>query len=165
MNSGKSHVRSEHVDEMLLVRYLLGDLTEEEQGQVEDRVFEDSEYLGALEAAEADLIDSYVRGELSRLERRFECRFLTSPQRQSKVEFARALAMLDLTMPVMGGERAFDLLRNIRPDVPVVAASGYDESDAIARIADKEFAGFLQKPFEVDRLIETVASALGMVEE
>ena len=88
-------MRSERVDEMLLVRYLLGDLTEEEQVQVEDRAFEDAEYLGALEAAEADLIDSYVRGELSQLERRgFERRFLTSPQRRSKVEFARALAML-----------------------------------------------------------------------
>ena len=46
-------MRSERVDEMLLVRYLLGDLTEEEQAQVEDRAFEDAEYLGALEA-EAD---------------------------------------------------------------------------------------------------------------
>jgi two-component system, chemotaxis family, CheB/CheR fusion protein len=76
-----------------------------------------------------------------------------------------SLVILDLTMPVMGGEQAFDLLRAIRPDVPVLLISGYGESDAVARIADKDFAGFLQKPFEVDRLIETVASALGMAEE
>ena len=76
-----------------------------------------------------------------------------------------SLVILDLTMPVMGGEQAFDLLRATRPDVPVLLASGYDESDTLARIADKDFAGFLQKPFEVDRLIEAVASALGMVEE
>ena len=86
-------MRTERVDEVLLVNYLLGRLSEEEQVQVEDRAFADAEYLGALEGAEADLIDSYVRGELSQTERRqFESRFLTSSQRRSKVEHARALA-------------------------------------------------------------------------
>jgi hypothetical protein len=93
MNGGKSHMRSERADEVLLVRYLLGQLTEEEQVQVEDRAFADAGYLGLLEAAETDLIDSYVRGELSSSDRReFERRFFTSPQRREKVEFARALA-------------------------------------------------------------------------
>jgi hypothetical protein len=107
MSGGISHMRSERADEVLLVRYLLGNLTEEEQVQVEDRAFEDAEYLGALEAAEADLIDSYVSGELSEAERRgFEHRFLTSPQRRGKVEFARALARVvaeskaDVSVPV-----------------------------------------------------------------
>jgi anti-sigma factor RsiW len=79
--------------EALLIKYLLGDLTEEEQAAVEDRAFADAEYLGELRAAESDLIDSYVRGELPRSDRqRFESRFLTSPARRNKVEFARALA-------------------------------------------------------------------------
>jgi hypothetical protein len=86
-------MESERVDEALLVKYLLGDLSESEQVQVEDRAFADADYLGALEAAEADLIDAYVRGGLSQSERRaFERRFLTSHSRWSKVEFARALA-------------------------------------------------------------------------
>jgi len=86
---------SERADEKLLVKYLLGNLTEEEQVLVEDRAFADADYLGALEAAEADLIDAYLRGELSQSDRRgFELRFLTSPQRRSKVEFARALATI-----------------------------------------------------------------------
>lgn len=86
-------MRSERVDEVLLVQYLLGNLSETEQVQVEDRAFSDADYLGALEAAEADLIDAYVCGGLSQTERRaFERQFLTSPSRRSKVEFARALA-------------------------------------------------------------------------
>jgi hypothetical protein len=86
-------VRTERVDEVLLQRYLLGALSEEEQVQVEDRAFADAGYLGAVEAAEADLIDAYVGGELSPANRRqFESRFFLSPQRRSKVEFARALA-------------------------------------------------------------------------
>src|SRR5437016_72004 len=95
MSCRESPMQSERIDEKLLVQYLLGNLSEEEQVQVEDRAFADAGYLGALEAAEADLIDAYVRGELSQSERRgFEGRFLMSPQRRSKVEFARALSMV-----------------------------------------------------------------------
>ena len=80
-------------NEGLIVRYLLGDLPEEEQARVEDRAFADADYMNALEASEADLIDTYVRGGLSQSERRaFERRFLTSTNRRSKVEFAKALA-------------------------------------------------------------------------
>jgi hypothetical protein len=86
-------MRTEHDDELLLVNYLLGKLTEEEQARVEDRAFADRDYMGAMDAAEADLIDAWVSGELTPADRRaFERRFLTSPQRLGKVEFARALA-------------------------------------------------------------------------
>ena len=86
-------MRAERIDETLFLKYLLGDLSEDRQVDVEDRAFADREVLDALEAAEADLIDAWVRGELSPSERRaFERRFLTSPQRRNKVEFARALA-------------------------------------------------------------------------
>ncbi len=86
-------MRTERVDEVLLQKYLLGTLSEEEEVQVEDRAFADAGYLGVIEAAEADLIDAYVRGELPSADRRrFEARFFLSPQRRSKVEFARALA-------------------------------------------------------------------------
>ena len=70
MSGGKSHMRTESVDELLLVKYLLGNLTEEEQVQVEDRAFADRDYMGALDAAEADLIDAYVSGELAQADRR-----------------------------------------------------------------------------------------------
>ena len=93
--AGKSPMRSQRSNETWQVKYLLGNLTEEEQVQVEDRAFADADYLSALEATEADLIDAYVRGELSQSDRRsFELRFLTSPERRRKVEFARALATI-----------------------------------------------------------------------
>src|SRR5215831_10260978 len=93
MNGGKSDMRSERVDEILLTNYLLGKLSEEEAVQLEDRAFADAAYRGELEAAEADLIDAYVRGDLTQSDRReFERRFLTSPGRRGKVEFAVALA-------------------------------------------------------------------------
>jgi hypothetical protein len=88
-------MRSQRSNETWQVKYLLGNLTEEEQVQVEDRAFADQDYLSGLEATEADLIDAYVRGELSPSDRRsFELRFLASPERRRKVEFARALATI-----------------------------------------------------------------------
>lgn len=86
-------MQSERIDEMLLVRYLLGDVSEEEQVAVEDRAFSDVAYRGALEAAEADLIDAWVRGDLDKAQRRaFAQRFLNSASRRRKVDFAQDLA-------------------------------------------------------------------------
>jgi hypothetical protein len=93
------------LDEKLVVRYLLGRLPEEEQLQLEERAFSDREYMQNVEAVERDLIDEYVRGELSDFEReQFEKLFLASPERRRKVEFARALTNLVSETPL--AERA-----------------------------------------------------------
>ena len=85
----------EPFDEGFIVRYLLGDLTEQEQIEVEDRAFSDPQFLQYVQAVEADLIDDYVRVGLSESERRrFERRFMASHERREKVEFARALTHL-----------------------------------------------------------------------
>jgi len=79
-------------NEKLISRYLLGELPEEQQVEIEDRAFSDREYLATITAVENDLIDEYVRGELSADARqRFESRFLASAERRKRVEFAKAL--------------------------------------------------------------------------
>ena len=86
-------MKTEALSGQLIVRYLLGDLPEEEQARLEDRAFSDPDLLQSIEDTENDLIDEYVCGALSGLERRqFERRFLASAERQKKIEFARALA-------------------------------------------------------------------------
>src|SRR5689334_9381277 len=80
-------------DEKLIARYLLGELPEEQQVEIEDRAFADKEYLASITAVENDLIDEYVRHELSEADRRkFESRFLASAERRKRVEFAKALS-------------------------------------------------------------------------
>ena len=79
-------------EEKLISQYLLGELPEDQQVQIEDRAFSDKEYLATITAVENDLIDEYVRGELSATDRqRFETRFLASAERRKRVEFAKAL--------------------------------------------------------------------------
>jgi anti-sigma-K factor RskA len=78
--------------EKLITQYLLGELPEEQQVEIEDRAFSDKDYLASITSAENDLIDEYVRGELSAADRqRFETHFLASAERRKRVEFATAL--------------------------------------------------------------------------
>ena len=73
------------------------------------------------------------------------------------------LVILDLAMPVMGGVEALDRIKAIRPGVPVIITTGYGEAEATRRFAGKDMAGFLQKPFTVNQLVETIAVVLGQL--
>ncbi|MEW6211261.1 MAG: hypothetical protein AB1631_23045 [Acidobacteriota bacterium] len=83
-------MKTQSEKDQLLVRYLLGQLSEEEQHRVEKRYFDDDDFYEQLEVVEDDLIDAYVRERLSPSEREhFEQRFLSFEDRREKVEFAR----------------------------------------------------------------------------
>lgn len=71
-----------------------------------------------------------------------------------------ALVMLDLTMPHLDGEQTFGELRRIQPDVRVVLMSGYSQPESVARFAGQGLAGFVQKPFSLDTLRESVHHVL-----
>jgi|HubBroStandDraft_6_1064221.scaffolds.fasta_scaffold03669_3 hypothetical protein len=76
----------------LLTRYLLGSLSEEETARLDELSFTDDEFAAQLTAAENDLVDSYVRGELpAETEAEFKAAYLTSPRRREKVTFAETL--------------------------------------------------------------------------
>jgi hypothetical protein len=74
-----------------MVAYLLGDLSEEKQALAAAQLFTEPHYQ-RLQIVEEELIEDYLRGELSRDERdRFENFFLAEPHRRARVEFARAM--------------------------------------------------------------------------
>jgi len=70
-----------------------------------------------------------------------------------------SVVLLDLQMPVKGGDQVLAEMKLVNPNVPVILSSGYDESDASRRYGLKP-AGFLQKPYTSDRLLESVAGAI-----
>jgi hypothetical protein len=79
-------------DPNLMKRYFLGGASPKERAGLESQYFADAEIFEELVAVENDLIDSYVRGRLSNLERQqFEQQYLNSSQRWARVEFARTL--------------------------------------------------------------------------
>jgi hypothetical protein len=76
----------------VLTRYLLGQLSEDERIEVEDRYLSNAGVFDELVVAEDELIDDYVRGELSLSNRElFERNFLCSVARRERVKSARAL--------------------------------------------------------------------------
>lgn len=80
-------------DEMLIRRYLLGNVTEEQQRRIEERLLTDDRYYSRFDKIEEDLIDDYVRGQLESDDAlRFEQHFMSAPGRRESVEFAKALA-------------------------------------------------------------------------
>lgn len=67
------------------------------------------------------------------------------------------LVMLDLSMPVLSGERAAREIRQVREDVPVVITSGFTREDFLERFHDVSPAAFLQKPFSFSALSEALS--------
>lgn len=79
--------------EALIRQYLLGNLPADERIKLEDECFAKADAFEELVAADNDLIDSYVNGELHETEKAlFERRYLTSSLRRRRVEFAGTLA-------------------------------------------------------------------------
>ena len=75
-----------------LKKYLLGDMSAEDQQCLEQRLLIDSAAFEELKCTEDELIDDYLEGTLSGNEReKFESFFLSAPERQQKLSFAKAL--------------------------------------------------------------------------
>ena len=80
------------VDPDLLVAYLLGTLPADEIERLDERSITDDEFAWRLRAAEDDLVDAYVRGELSGAALlQFRAAYLGSPDRAARVRFAEGL--------------------------------------------------------------------------
>lgn len=78
--------------EPALVRYILGAASPGECQEIEERYLNNTDFFEALVAVENDLIDAYVRGQLSGADReRFEKHFLATEDRRQRVAFAEAL--------------------------------------------------------------------------
>jgi len=77
-------------------------------------------------------------------------------ERVRTTETGYGCVLLDLTMPHMDGAETYRALRQARPDLPVLLMSGFNEKDAVSHFAGNGLAGFLQKPFEIEKLRRTL---------
>ncbi|WP_176960183.1 response regulator [Lentzea jiangxiensis] len=68
--------------------------------------------------------------------------------------------LLDHSMPGLSGEEVLAELEREGLTVPVVLTSGYDRTSLERRFAGHEVAGYLQKPFRIEALDETVRHVL-----
>jgi DNA-binding NtrC family response regulator len=68
-----------------------------------------------------------------------------------------AILIMDLTMPNMDGLEAFDQIRTLDPNLPVILCSGYCVEDfPLDRDMLRGKTAFMQKPFSMDGLTRLV---------
>ncbi|KAA3663292.1 MAG: PAS domain S-box protein [Chloroflexi bacterium] len=77
-------------------------------------------------------------------------------QQQNRIK----LIILDLSMPGLSIKEAITQFRQITPNIPLMISSGYSESEANQQLGDLDVAGFLQKPYNVKKLITIVNKQL-----
>lgn len=76
-----------------MTSYLLGELSEAEQTELESQYFADATLVDRVIQVETRLLDEYARGRLSvELRARVERRYLAHPKRRARLKFADALA-------------------------------------------------------------------------
>jgi hypothetical protein len=82
------------IDEIVLRRYVLGQLGADERIRVEDAYFEDDETFGVLLGVEDELIEQYIANRLTADERELlEREYLSTPGGRERLRLARALVM------------------------------------------------------------------------
>jgi|ERR1043166_1379408 cell division protein FtsB len=87
--------------DQVITQYLLGTLPEVERERLDELSVTSEEFAESLSANEKDLIDAYVRGELSGTTlAQFESHYLASPIRRERVEFAEAFQVFAKTQTV-----------------------------------------------------------------
>jgi len=70
------------------------------------------------------------------------------------------MAILDMILPDMGGGDTYDRLKEINPGIKVLLASGYDIDYQGRDIMERGCDGFIQKPFNMNELLEKVRGIL-----
>jgi CheY-like chemotaxis protein len=70
------------------------------------------------------------------------------------------LVLTDMMMPVMDGPATILALRQIRPNVRIIGASGIEHNGMLAQAVGAGLKHFLPKPYTADVLLRTLADAL-----
>ena len=70
------------------------------------------------------------------------------------------MVILDMILPDMGGGDTYDKLKEINPGIKVLLASGYDIDYQGRDIMERGCDGFIQKPFNMNELLEKIRGIL-----
>ncbi|MEA5111818.1 Sensory/regulatory protein RpfC [bioreactor metagenome] len=70
------------------------------------------------------------------------------------------LVLMDIRMPVMDGLEATRRIKELRPELPVIAQSAYIEKDRQPQVREAGFDDFLFKPFLKEELMDAIAGFL-----
>jgi len=80
--------------------------------------------------------------------------------RVNAMENSVDVLVTDLGLPDMSGEEAAALIRKRRPDIPLIAITGYVDEEKYQMLHDKGFRAILKKPFDLQEVLMSVFHAL-----
>ncbi len=107
MGSSLFILNSQFAEQQKTRDYLLGRMPEEQLAGFEERLLTDHESYEELLIVEDELVDEYLHDELPAADRvSFETHFMSAPDRQGKLRFARALKKL--VRPVVASQTLED---------------------------------------------------------
>jgi CheY-like chemotaxis protein len=72
------------------------------------------------------------------------------------------LVLMDIKMPKMNGYEALKKIKEIRPELPVIAQTSYALYDDIVKINQAGFDDYISKPIVREKLMEIVKNHLSM---
>ena len=67
-----------------------------------------------------------------------------------------SLVIMDITMPKLTGGEVFERIRAIKPEIPVLVCSAYNEGSEKTDFVAKEGLSYLQKPYSAKTLMKSV---------
>lgn len=73
------------------------------------------------------------------------------------------LVILDMIMPEMVGEEAFDRLKEMDPKIKVLLSSGYSLDGKASELLERGCDGFIQKPFSMKQLSQKIREILDKI--
>ena len=71
------------------------------------------------------------------------------------------MIFLDIGLPDMRGDDLIKEVRQFRPDLPLLVASGVDTGELRQRLGSYQPIGFLGKPYDMTRLRQAIATLTG----
>ncbi len=90
--------------------------------------------------------------------------FLTAKNGKEATEVALAndidLILMDIRMPIMDGYEASDIIKDVKPKLPIIALTASVMQDEFENIKDKNFDGYLRKPILKANLFHELAKFL-----
>jgi two-component system, OmpR family, phosphate regulon sensor histidine kinase PhoR len=69
------------------------------------------------------------------------------------------IMLLDLKMPVIGGEEVLEIVRESYPHIPVIIITGHGTVDTAVKCMKRGAYDFVAKPFQVDQFLLTIKRA------
>ena len=73
------------------------------------------------------------------------------------------LILLDYEMPLLDGKQTMEKIKNLEEakDIPIVFVTAVNDKEHIRSVLELKPAGYLLKPVDKDRLLETVEAIIG----